>query len=449
MTALPISFRMGAHHSIVVLDEAPASVDAFYEFFESLPPAPDAAFVVVAPSEQNRSGITAEGLAERASLPVTTVTAPTPVAANRIYLSPGGTALALRRNALLPTENAGRTERPGVPIVHVLRGLDKWRQQPGRGNGWKSVSLRLSSPSFSSSGSGGEEVPLLMMEDEETGPPSSRAGEVGPWGESRTERLERELRETRRELRDMVQRYEQTQRRLLGANEALQEKNDLLRERNEQVEALTEAVTRAEEKERERLSHVLHDDLQQVLYAVRTKLDLTLDRDVLDDRGHTLLSRALELLDDGIETTRTLASDLNPPVEKSLWDTLEWLTVQIQEQHGLSVEMRARGRDRTTDKSLRILVVRLVRELLFNVVKHAGTDEAVLTLNEAGDYLYVVVEDDGNGFRPDELEADEEGFGLASVRRRVELVDGRFEVESAPGEGTRVELGVPFQLDAT
>jgi signal transduction histidine kinase len=290
------------------------------------------------------------------------------------------------------------------------------------------------------------DLPLVVVKGAEDGSQAREENGTEPLGTSRTERLERELRETRRELRDTVQKYEGVQRRLRRANEVLQEKNILLEERTGQVRSLSQAVALAEEKERERLSHVLHDDLQQILYAVRTKIDLAAEREALDERGAALLSRGLDLLDDGIETTRTLASDLNPPVENSLRDTLEWLIIQMQEAHGLSVEMRTTGRALTTEKSLRVLVVRLVRELLFNVVKHAGTQEAVLAVTKRGERVEVVVEDDGEGFDPDALGGREDGFGLTSVRRRIELAGGRFEIDTAPGEGTRVRLGVPLRL---
>jgi signal transduction histidine kinase len=320
---------------------------------------------------------------------------------------------------------------------------DQWEQHPEAG-GERAEALQLAVHPVPACGT---DRPIVVVKGEQAGLRPDESGGVEPLQASRTERLERELRETRRELRDMVQKYEGVQRRLQRANETLQKKNELLEERAEQVRSLSEAVTMAEENERERLSHVLHDDLQQVLYAVRTKVDLVVEQEGLDEQGKRLLSRSLDLLDDGIETTRTLASALNPPMENSLWDTLEWLTIQMQEAYGLSVEMCAKGDDRTTDKSLQVLVVRLVRELLFNVVKHAGTQEAALTLTKSEDQLHVVVADDGEGFDPDELEENESGFGLASVRRRLELVGGSFEVDATPGEGTRVRLGVPFQFE--
>lgn len=408
-TSLLSPVKMGARRLVVEHRKLSDSLEALYRFVDALPTEPGAAIVIVRPRTPNASCPLPEALARYTNLSITEVREPTPIELNRVYLSPPGRPLVLRRNRLVPAKK-GHVEGP-ISLVHVLQS-----PQPS--------------------------LPLAVQ-----GADRDCSARTGP--DPRVGRLETELRETQKELRGMVQKYEATQRRLRAANETLQSQNELLEERTEQVAALSEALTEAEENERQRLGRVLHDDLQQVLYAVRAKLDL-LDQEVgLEKRQEGLLGRALEMLDEGIDTTRTLASGLNPPIEGSLWDTLEWLTVRMQEVHGLSVEMRAVGTNPDTDKALRTLVVRLVRELLFNIVKHAGVDTATLQVVEREDRLYVAVEDRGTGFDPAILKEDPGGLGLHSLQRRVKMIGGTVEVDAAPGEGTRVMLEVPHQLDPT
>jgi signal transduction histidine kinase len=110
------------------------------------------------------------------------------------------------------------------------------------------------------------------------------------------------------------------------------------------------------------------------------------------------------------------------------------------------VAVQARGQVKTIDKNLRVLLFRLVRELLFNVVKHAGTNEATLFLVETDERLRVVVEDEGDGFDPALLdEHGTGGIGLVSVRERIEMIGGELAVDAAPGEGTRVTIEMPWQ----
>jgi two-component system sensor histidine kinase DegS len=91
-----------------------------------------------------------------------------------------------------------------------------------------------------------------------------------------------------------------------------------------------------------------------------------------------------------------------------------------------------------------------VRELLFNVLKHAQASCARVRMRRAGEHLQVIVEDNGVGFAPDKLGASSgkmEGFGLFSIRERLNYFGGRMEIESTPGEATRIIMTLPLQAD--
>lgn len=232
------------------------------------------------------------------------------------------------------------------------------------------------------------------------------------------------------------------------AEQELRTANRALRDRTEEVQALSEALTSAEETERERISQILHDDLQGTIVAARMRIDQVQDRSEFEGKDKELMDRAIELLDQGVETTRTLSSELSPPVgDQSLLDSLEWLAIHMQESFDLAVEVKARGTGKSTDATLQHLLFRLTRELLFNVVKHAGVNEALLRLVEGEDRLRVVVEDEGEGFDPSQHRPEKEGVGLVSVRERIEMIGGNFDVDTTLGEGTRVTIEVPWRPD--
>ncbi len=234
--------------------------------------------------------------------------------------------------------------------------------------------------------------------------------------------------------------------RRVEAEHEVRAANKDLQERTKQVQALSEALTSAEETERKRMSRILHDDLQQTIFAARMRVNHLEDRSSFDEEQQKLAQKAIELLDEGVETTRNLSSELDPPVgDQSLRDSLEWLAIQMKESYNLSVEMKAKGTAKTADKNLRHLLFRLVRELLFNTVKHAEVDEAFLFLAEGKDRLRIVVEDEGTGFDPEEKLEEKGGLGLVSVRERIEMIGGTFEVDAAPGEGTRIAIEVPWK----
>ena len=241
---------------------------------------------------------------------------------------------------------------------------------------------------------------------------------------------------------------------LTEAEEALRLLNETLEARIEQrtaqVRQLASKLTRAEQAERRRISQILHDDLQQRLYGVHLKMSF-IRRDAEAGNQERLaknVSDAEAWIDAAIGTTRQLTVDLSPPVLKTegLVDALGWLVVQMKEMHNLEVEIKAEHAFYVPDEDLRVLLFQILRELLFNAVKHAGTDRATIALQDVDDHLAIRVIDEGHGFDVEAAAARAEqdgGFGLFSVRERLNLVGGRMEIDSAPGKGTRVTLHVP------
>jgi signal transduction histidine kinase len=132
---------------------------------------------------------------------------------------------------------------------------------------------------------------------------------------------------------------------------------------------------------------------------------------------------------------------------EGLREMLAWLREQMRELHGLTVDLQAEADARITNHDLRVLLFQIVRELLFNVTKHAGVSEAAVRIARAEDgHITVHVTDEGAGFDTTAAEWSDEhegGFGLFSARERLRLLGGGLEVTSAPGEGTHVTIHAP------
>jgi two-component system CheB/CheR fusion protein len=227
-------------------------------------------------------------------------------------------------------------------------------------------------------------------------------------------------------------------------------------ERTAEVQALTAALSQAEQRERARIAQVLHDDLQQLLYGTRLQVKTLLDDVGALERGrageaehteaHQALARVHELLGDALRLTRSLTLHLRPPVsaEAGLGASLAWLGRHMQEVHGLRVAVRDGGAP-PVPPGVHDLLFQLARELLFNVVKHAGVAEADVALGTEGGALSLSVEDAGRGFDAAALDAAPgEGVGLSSVRERLALLGGAMAVHATPGGGTRIVLTLPL-----
>ena len=147
--------------------------------------------------------------------------------------------------------------------------------------------------------------------------------------------------------------------------------------------------------------------------------------------------------------TRSLTLELSPPIlyEIGLEAAIEWLAERTQRDHGLLATVCDDGQSKPLPEEFRAELFNAVRELLFNVVKHARAKSVGIRLSRCGDMYEIVIEDDGIGFEANMQVATSSGFGLFSIRDRISHLGGRFQVDSAPGRGCRVTLQVPLAKD--
>jgi len=221
-----------------------------------------------------------------------------------------------------------------------------------------------------------------------------------------------------------------------------------LEAKNREISALASALTLAEQAERRRLADVLHDGIQQLLFGAKLALGGVLTADGRAEQARRV--DAVEgVLDQAIAATRSLALELTPPVldREDLGVAVEWLAHHMGEHYGIEVEVQApAGGVHVPSRALLVLLLQLLRELLFNVVKHAGVGHTQVRVEARAGQVLLRVSDEGRGFDPEALVADgvPRGFGLYSVRERLELLGGGLRVESSPGAGTRVTISAPL-----
>ncbi len=254
--------------------------------------------------------------------------------------------------------------------------------------------------------------------------------------EQRVAERTRELAEANESLRDEIAERLRAEQGLLGSER--------------QLRTLASQLAFAEERERRRIAADLHDRIGQALAVSKIKLG-----QLLEAAGDTELEAPLrevrELVDQTVGDTRSLTFDLSPPVlyELGLEAAIEWLAERIRDRHGLDVVVERDGAPLQTSDDIGGLVFRAVRELLLNVVKHAGADTARIALHGDRRKVRISVEDNGDGFDLSKARTagdGEGGFGLYSIRQLVEHLGGRLDITSEPGQGTRATLEVPVGL---
>lgn len=230
----------------------------------------------------------------------------------------------------------------------------------------------------------------------------------------------------------------------------LEKKQRDLEKKTRQIHDLASALTLVEQRERRRIAQLLHDQVQQMLYGIQLRVHMIRQEagPELQARVRDHLEQMEQFIEEGIRVSRTLAVELSPPLlqDEGLAEAFEWLADQMKEMHNLDIELNVQGDSQSLAEDLWLLVFQLVRELLFNVVKHAGVRQARLEMFEKGEYLVIRVQDEGAGFDVGTIknkQVPERGFGLYSVRERLELFGGRLEMESTPGCGTQMTIFVP------
>jgi PAS domain S-box-containing protein len=215
----------------------------------------------------------------------------------------------------------------------------------------------------------------------------------------------------------------------------------------DQMRRLSDSILASQEKERSAVSRELHDELGQVLTAIR--LDATWLRERLrasDPAGLERADATCDLIDKAIEAVRGMATRLRPGVldDLGLVDALEWYINEFEKRSKVSCVFRHYDVPKIGDR-IATAAYRITQEALTNVARHSRASTVDISLRAIGGLLILSVEDDGRGFEAGEL-GESRGLGVVGMRERAELIGGVLDIRSRYGQGTLVRLRVPLEI---
>jgi signal transduction histidine kinase len=251
------------------------------------------------------------------------------------------------------------------------------------------------------------------------------------------ERAEGALRES--ELRLQLA-TEQLRRLQIDFDQRVEERTQELQQREERLRELAEQLKRIEQKDRQRLASLLHDQVQQLLIAAKIRVD-----NFANNPEAVLLEDVMSVLDEAINTTREVAVQLTPPLlhDLGLPAALEWLISRMTKQFGLIIKSKLDEQANPPIEEYRDILFQAAQEFLLNAIKHANTKIVILRLVRIKDRICLKVCDRGNGFDVAKNDLTHGSFGLFQLRNRLGSIGGKLKIKSFPGQGTCVGAQIP------
>ncbi len=244
-------------------------------------------------------------------------------------------------------------------------------------------------------------------------------------------------------MTDKIAAREQDLKRLVGT---LEKQSVEREEAKEKLRSLTNELLFAEERERRRIASELHDRIGHTLTNVSLKIGL-LGETADSDEKNVVLRAINQAIEASVKEVQSMIFEISPPVlyDLGVMAAIDWLIEQTSQEHGCKIVLKGDEALEPISNNLRVLIFRAVRELLFNVVKHANANHVEVSLTRKDGHLVISVQDDGVGMPAGVTNAPSgaEGFGLFSIKERLSHFNGDLFVHSQPHQGTRVVMEIP------
>jgi len=234
--------------------------------------------------------------------------------------------------------------------------------------------------------------------------------------------------------------------RLIGAMQDVTQQrllqDQLVQQKVKHTHEMTQSIINAHEAERKKLAEELHDNVNQLLGVVKLYVE---HAQVHPSDKNEVLKKSSEYLDVVIKEIRQLSNTLTPPTLSlnGLIASISDLIASIEQARDIIIDLDAPGFDESLLSSSRqLMTYRIIQEQLNNVLKHSKANHVNIQLKQTAGVVHLIINDNGIGFDPQEVKP---GLGLKNIRNRLEVVNGKMNILSQPGEGCTLEIH--FQYD--
>ena len=219
-----------------------------------------------------------------------------------------------------------------------------------------------------------------------------------------------------------------------------------------ELQQLSVRLIAAQEEERRSIARELHDEVGQVLTAIKMELAVAQRRIEVNGGPPHVLDDSRSVVEGALATVRDLSHLLHPALldDLGLPAAVEWYLKSFGERHGLRVDLLQEGMNERLTAEVEAAAYRIVQEALTNVAKHAKATRCRVYLQRPSTTVLITVEDDGVGFDSVAPRAGQpRGLGLIGIRERVSDLRGSLRIESTSGKGTRITVELPARARPT
>ncbi len=239
---------------------------------------------------------------------------------------------------------------------------------------------------------------------------------------------------------------EELEQRVAERTEKLVDAIGQLKQSKDELRRLSSEILNAQENERRRIAHELHDSIGQTLSAIKIKLNYTLEKMHCEESQECRLlwKDLLAVVQNAIEEARFISEGLRPPAldDLGILSTIEWFCADLQKANRqIEFEEKHLVREEDIPEQLKIVMYRVLQESLYNTVRHSEASRVMVALNKIDGTLTLEISDNGRGFDMAERcksRIPQRGLGLGTMKERVKLSGGSFSVKSRPAHGTTV-----------
>lgn len=199
----------------------------------------------------------------------------------------------------------------------------------------------------------------------------------------------------------------------------------------------------SEEKERRRIAGYLHDGIGQLLSIAHINLSSLAGKNLPVDI-YKIIQDSSDYINEAINQSRSLTYDLSPPIlyELGLVAAIRWKLDSISSKHGIKTMLNCTIKQLNLTNDTRILIYRIISELLLNAIKHANASRIDVTITKDKIFHHFSVSDDGNGFEKSSG-GKKRGYGLFSIHEKIDSMKGTINITSSPKIGTTVHIKIP------